>query len=223
MLLGVSEVNLSRPRTPRSEVRERILRAAMNQFADRGFAGATIDAIADAAGFTKGSVYSNFNSKDDLFFALLDEQLEQRTEAVAALAALTTYPTIDDLGRLLTNQLRGNRNWQLLFTEYWLRAMRDPKVHERFVLHRREFRASIEALAAQVLQAQQGQTIEPSSVAVLVLALNNGLSIEEFSIPGSVPDEMFGEILRSVVQPSRRCSHCEEGSLPHKQGIEGPR
>ncbi|MGF2952208.1 TetR family transcriptional regulator, partial [Mycobacterium sp. THU-M116] len=61
------EVNAAPSRPKRSEVRARILDAAASTFARCGFAGASIDAIADAAGFTKGAVYSNFGSKDDLF------------------------------------------------------------------------------------------------------------------------------------------------------------
>ena len=58
----------------------------MTTFAAEGFAGATIDMIAEAAGFTKGAVYSNFGSKDDLFFALLDAQVRTRGALITKLA-----------------------------------------------------------------------------------------------------------------------------------------
>ncbi|MGW4743138.1 TetR/AcrR family transcriptional regulator [Nocardia xishanensis] len=83
-----------RTRTPRAEVRKRVLEAALSEFVSKGFASATIDTIAEVAGFTKGAVYSNLGSKDDLFFALLNQQVSRRIEAITALAdAAATRPT----------------------------------------------------------------------------------------------------------------------------------
>jgi AcrR family transcriptional regulator len=191
----MATVNPTRLRTPRAEVRQRILQAATSEFACKGFAGTTIDAIADAAGFTKGAVYSNFGSKDDLFFALLDEQIERRVELVSALAEKAgARPSARDVGDLLMAAVLANRDWQMLFTEYWLRAMRDPDVRVRFGEHRRAVRASIE----DAFRRLDTSGIDPATATVLVLALNNGLSIEEFSDPGSVPHDLFGTILAAV-------------------------
>ena len=79
----MSPVKPPRTRPTRVEVRDRILDAASKVFAAEGFAGATIDAIGQAAGFTKGAVYSNFESKDELFLALLDREFEQRGAQIA--------------------------------------------------------------------------------------------------------------------------------------------
>src|SRR5256885_16749950 len=62
------------PERRRALTREHLLAAAAEVFAERGFHGATLDQIADAAGFSKGAVYSNFSSKDELFLALIKEQ-----------------------------------------------------------------------------------------------------------------------------------------------------
>jgi AcrR family transcriptional regulator len=196
----MATVNPTRLRTPRAEVRQRILQAATSEFAGKGFAGTTIDAIADAAGFTKGAVYSNFGSKDDLFFALLDLQIERRVEAVSALADKAgARPSAKDVGDLLMAGLLENRDWQMLFAEYWLRAMRDPAVRVRFTEHRRSMRASIED-AVRRLDTKDIDTkgIDPATATVLILALSNGLSIEEFSDPGSVPHDLFGTVLAAV-------------------------
>ncbi|MBB5164712.1 TetR/AcrR family transcriptional regulator [Mycobacterium sp. AZCC_0083] len=191
----MATVNPTRLRTPRAEVRQRILQAATSEFAGKGFAGTTIDAIADAAGFTKGAVYSNFGSKDDLFFALLDLQIECRVEAVSALADKAgARPSAKDVGDLLMTGLLENRDWQMLFAEYWLRAMRDPEVRVRFTEHRRSMRASIEDAVGRL----DTSGIDPATATVLILALNNGLSIEEFSDPGSVPHDLFGTVLAAI-------------------------
>ncbi|MBB3221038.1 TetR/AcrR family transcriptional regulator [Pseudoduganella umbonata] len=56
----------------RARTRERLLAAAAVVFTREGYAGASIDRIAEEAGYSKGAMYSNFASKDELFFAMFD-------------------------------------------------------------------------------------------------------------------------------------------------------
>src|SRR5437773_11926599 len=58
--------------------RERILDAGRAVFGARGFHAATIEEIAEEAGLSNGAIYYNFDSKGDLFFALLEERQEER-------------------------------------------------------------------------------------------------------------------------------------------------
>ncbi len=71
---------MARPKDPR--LRGRIVTAAAREFATRGFRGASLDRIARRAGVTKGGIYFHFRSKEDLFFAALDEQRAGRREVV---------------------------------------------------------------------------------------------------------------------------------------------
>src|SRR5918998_4245590 len=58
-----------------ARTRQALLDAARAVFLRRGFADASVDAIAAEAGFTRGAFYSNFSSKDELFAELLDQQV----------------------------------------------------------------------------------------------------------------------------------------------------
>src|SRR4051794_40600447 len=62
----------------RGTARHRLLDAAATVFAEHGYRAASVDAIASAAGVTKGAVYWNFDSKEDLFFALMEERVDRR-------------------------------------------------------------------------------------------------------------------------------------------------
>jgi AcrR family transcriptional regulator len=193
-------------RTPRAEVRSRILTAAATVFADRGFAAASIDEVAGAAGFTKGAVYSNFGSKDELFFALLDEQIAARTALVTELSA---DPPADpgDLvraaGARLTAAMAGNRDWQLLYLEYWLRALRDEPTRRRFVAYRRELVASLTTAVADLLDAAGVADPAPArELVLLAIGLSNGLALEELPAPGTVPAGLLGDALAAyLVRP----------------------
>ena len=64
-----------------------VLDAARQVFLERGYAGATLEAIAEEAGFSKGVVYSQFAGKPDLFLALLERRIEERAAENVAIAA----------------------------------------------------------------------------------------------------------------------------------------
>lgn len=191
----------SRPK--RSEVRARILAAATSAFAKHGFAGTSIDAIAEAAGFTKGAVYSNFGSKDDLFFALMDQQIELRTRLVTEVARDLPQggpQALAAIGERLTRAISENREWQLLFLDYWARAVRDPSIRARFVEHRRAVRTLMGGAVEQIARSLNIGIVLPTDlVSLLLLGLSNGLAIEELVAPGTVPTSLIGSVLVALI------------------------
>jgi AcrR family transcriptional regulator len=62
-------------RRRREETRERLLAAALEVFAHNGYDRATVDEIVSGAGFSKGAFYVHFKSKEDLFWAMLDQRV----------------------------------------------------------------------------------------------------------------------------------------------------
>ena len=66
-----------RTRPTRDETREQLLDAAARVFEERGIGAASVDAISAASGLTRGAFYSNFDSKDQLIIAMLEEHAEQ--------------------------------------------------------------------------------------------------------------------------------------------------
>src|SRR6266446_1659712 len=66
-----------RTRPTRDDTRDKLFEAAARVFEEQGIGGASVEAIAAAAGFTRGAFYSNFNSKDELIVAMLEDHVEQ--------------------------------------------------------------------------------------------------------------------------------------------------
>lgn len=200
----------ARQRRPgRDNVRRRLLDAAMRVFAATGYDAASLGQVATAAGFTKGAVYSNFSGKDELFFALMEEHVTARVRI--ARDALLAHPAgagspdaLAEVGRRLTAELSHQREWQLLFLDYWRRAVRDERVRDRFLRHRRALRASIaDAVARERPDAdapagagRDGFTSD--ELVTLVLALSNGLAIERLTDPDTVPDDLLGKVLTAL-------------------------
>ena len=107
-------------RLTRAQKRERthgeLVSSAERLFVERGFHASTVDEIALEAGYTKGAVYSNFASKEDLFFAVyerragraiaeIEEILEEKGPA-AGLEALASDAARRRGGRLARGLLR---------------------------------------------------------------------------------------------------------------------
>jgi AcrR family transcriptional regulator len=199
-------------------VRRRLLDAALEVFAERGYASANLDEVAAAAGLTKGAIYSNFDSKDDLFFAMMKDQVLGRVEAVrAALEAGAGAPggqqAVRDIGRLLTEAFIQQREWQLVFLDFWRRAVQDDDVRAQFVAHRRALRAAIADRVEQVLgraPALGGFTVD--DIVTVVLALCNGLAIEQYADPDLVSDDLFGRVLAQLAHEATGTPHATNGT-----------
>ncbi|TXI53039.1 TetR/AcrR family transcriptional regulator [Mycolicibacterium mageritense] len=200
MLLPMSPVKPARTRPTRDEVRDRILDAAMEVFAAEGFAGATIDAIGQAAGFTKGAVYSNFESKDELFLALLDRQSENRGELIVTAfdsGGGDTTATAQALSQSILDSIHDQNEYYLVFFEYWLRAMRDPQLRDRLIERRR-------AAAEQALRVvEKAGTVLPSQqladLAQLVVTITTGIAMEEVLQPGTINSDMLARLITALL------------------------
>ncbi|APA75183.1 TetR/AcrR family transcriptional regulator [Mycobacterium avium subsp. hominissuis] len=201
MLLGMSPVKPLRSRPTRGEVRDRILDAAAKVFAAEGFAGATIDAIGQAAGFTKGAVYSNFESKDELFLALLDREFELRGQQIAIAldrSAGDTTAAAREVSRSVLDSVRDHSDYYVLLVEYWLRAQRDPQLRERLIERRR-------AAADQALHiVESTDTVSGdrrlADIAQLVVTLNLGVAMEEVLRPGTINPDLLAQLITALLE-----------------------
>jgi len=207
-----------RPRRVRREdVRRRLLATASAVFEERGYEGASLERVAEAAGFSKGAVYSNFANKDELFYELIATRIDERIEAVQAAAARSSAKDSGGpatFARLAGLELReigaAAPGWQTLFIEFWLRCARNDVLRARLAEKRLLMRDKIAGLAKK-WAAESGLALEDSEamdLATIVLALSNGLGIEGIIDPGAVRPELFGEVLAKIVtdRPSRDAS-----------------
>lgn len=185
----------TRQRRPkRQEVRQRLLEAATRIFARRGYAEATLDEVAAEAGFSKGAVYSNFASKEEVFYALLREHVGERVERVhdAVVSANTLREAGAAAGRASGEAVDEEPDWHLLFLEFVTRAARQPELHEELGRQRVEMR---ELIAEQARERLIALGVEPDlsveQLANVMLALSNGLAIERLVQPEGVDTDLF--------------------------------
>jgi AcrR family transcriptional regulator len=167
-------------------------------FANRGYRDATVDEIAERAGYSKGAVYFHFSAKEDLFLALLEERVD--APLYAGLELLATGPPEQDMSaeasRQFTEMLREQREVLLLDQEFRALALRDQRLRRRYIERERRRRSAMaDALRARLEHLGAPPSEHPEAMAGNILALISGLYQEKLIDPDGLPDDALGEIL----------------------------
>jgi AcrR family transcriptional regulator len=180
-------VRLTRPQQ-QEQTRERVIAAADAMFSERGFHASSLGDIAESAGYTKGAVYSNFASKEDLFFAVYERRTERRVaEMEHALAEAADVPAgLDAIARAATRR-RGTSEdgWLAAFFEFWAHVIRRPALRERFAeIHTRAQAPLVAALARHTDPDEARERL------VAGYAMQLGLALERLTQPDLVDEEL---------------------------------
>jgi len=198
--------------------REAVLAAARRVFLDRGYAGATLEMIAEEAGFSKGVMYSQFDSKADLFLTLLNRRIDEHAEQQDRIVDEYTGP--DALRALLERFSRyaaAESAWTRATIEFRALASRDPELNRRYAaVHTRTVERFASALARLCAKAEPAPAPPERLMAELILALASGMVLEWAANPAALP-------IDDVVQMVSRAlgfTHLEE-TAPLEPGPHG--
>jgi AcrR family transcriptional regulator len=134
--------NKHRERT--EETRRVLLKSARLIFARDGFEACRIEDIAAAAGYTRGAFYANFRTKEELFFALLQEETDGHAARIRAI--VESYDSVERRMAALRDyyvQRITDREWGMLMLEFKLFAARHPKLRPKLAAIHRRIRASM--------------------------------------------------------------------------------
>jgi AcrR family transcriptional regulator len=191
----------SRPRRlTRAETKARtralLLEAAAQVFARKGFAGASVDDIAETAGFSVGALYSNFSSKDELFIELLSTRNRDRFAESAAIVSDQGRSVADvrtGLDALLTEVADKDADLAPLEAEFWLYAIRRPEFREHLAKRFRGNRDSLSTvLRDRAKDRGQSGNAPFDNMATALLALFQGLVQLRRTDPDLVPEGLYG-------------------------------
>jgi AcrR family transcriptional regulator len=184
----------------KARTRQLLLDAAARTFARKGFVGASVEEIAETAGFTIGAVYSNFGSKERMFVELLSTrasaQVTQATRIMADARAGVDDP-VRALGQMLANTVDKDPDFAPLQAEFWLYAVRNPEVMEILAERMREPQAAMETLMQAALErVDRHREVSAKAVSTIAIALFQGLVRQRRVHPADVPDELLGQAMR---------------------------
>ncbi len=181
-----------------ASTREALLEAAADAFTRVGYEAATVDGITEAAGFSRGAFYSNFESKDELFLTLIESRIQTSLIDIAAAfqQGATAGDRIRSGGQFLDSLVAKDRQWCLLYMEFWARAVRDPKLRRRFAQQYETWRTGI----AELIETQSrelGIDLDAPSreLASALIALFEGHVLQRLIGPKDFDEGFFTRVL----------------------------
>ena len=188
------------------QTRSALVDAAERLFTAQGFHATSLDSVAAEAGYTKGAVYSNFSSKEDLFFAVHERRIEVRVAEIHAIldAAPLARDAIEAMARMAPVRSERDDGWLAVFFEFWAHVLRHAELRERFAaLHRRVIEPLETAMVRHADEVGEPLPEDPRKMATARYAMQLGLQLERLTQP-DVVDPQLGV---------RMVSHSIDGGL----------
>ena len=183
-----------RTRPTRDDTREKLFEAAARVFEEQGIGGASIEAIATAAGFTRGAFYSNFKSKDELIIAMLEDHVEQSIRR--NLDILAEHDNLDDFIAALKTMDRNRQDplgrSPLLHMEMILFVARAEKRRPELAKRLRAGRKLIaDVIETTAKNSGKDPVLAPAWWGAIVLAMEDGFRLHRLIDPETTPADSF--------------------------------
>jgi AcrR family transcriptional regulator len=183
-----------RTRPTRDETRDKLFEAAARVFEEQGIGSASIEAIAAAAGFSRGAFYSNFKSKDELIIAMLEDHVERSIER--HLDLLAQHENIDDFLNALKSMDRSKQDplgrAPLLHMEMVLFVARAEKRRPELAKRLRARRRLVTDIIETSLK-KSGQPAPQNAewTAAILIALEDGFRLHRLIDPETTTADSF--------------------------------
>jgi AcrR family transcriptional regulator len=194
-------------RLTRAEKRERtyeeLISAAERMFIEQGFHATSVDEIAFEAGYTKGAVYSNFESKEDLFFAVYERRADRAVAEIEQVLRENGPAVGFELLASDAAHRRGGTDdgWLAVYFEFWAHVVRRTELRERFArIHARV--AEPTTVAVERIAEERGivMPVEARGLNVAMIAMVSGLSLERLTRPDVVDVGLGARMVRLVLE-----------------------
>ncbi|GED56482.1 TetR/AcrR family transcriptional regulator [Brevibacillus formosus] len=185
----------------KQETRQLLIDSAIEIFAQLGFHGASVDKIADHAGFTKGAVYAHFQSKEDLFLAILEGQMQLHVSNIHHVIdhqpSLSHF--IEAMDAYFMSVQQQNRTWNMLNLEFLLYAMREESVRKRWSNMIIESVQHLSKAIQTLMPKESDSTLSADEMAWTILALENGMAIFYYISGDQMPLSLYGKALQNML------------------------
>jgi AcrR family transcriptional regulator len=182
-----------------AQTRAQLVTTAKRLFFEDGYHPTSLEKVADAAGYSKGAVYSNFRNKDELCTAVLDEIRAERLGEVLEIIARPDTPSRIEALRAWADRVVGDPGWTSLEVEFAVHARRDEKLRADLAAGLDNI---LQMLSAGVESADNPDLKMPGrEAATTMLALGAGLGLLR-SIDPSIPVNGLIDTLRLITGQS---------------------
>jgi AcrR family transcriptional regulator len=179
-------------RQKQQQTRKSLLQAAAQLFCKRGLEGASVDEVAQAAGFTKGAFYANFKSKEELFLVMLDERFSQELERLDHALAGTDEPR-EEARAAAADFIHsaGDDEWPSLYFQFVAHAARNEEFRQELATRHQAMR---ERLGEIFGRWKEGLGVPPAlpveQITAMMFFMADGFLVDRIVEP-SLSEELY--------------------------------
>ncbi len=187
----------------RAQTRRQLLEAAARLIGRNGYQATSVDDVVEAAGYSKGAFYYNFDSKDDLFEELVAQSIGDLVSSLedALAGSHTIEEKLGAVQRALSEE-RQSRAENRLELEVLVTAVREPKVRAVVVDAYRRMRTAIASLIdEQFRDAGVKPPLPPDTLATAIIAGSKGFGLLRAIDPESVTEELLPSVVGLLLRP----------------------
>jgi AcrR family transcriptional regulator len=180
----------SRQQARTDATRRKLLAAAEKTFARSGYEAARLEDIAAMAGYTRGAFYANFDSKEDIFFALLEDWVSETVRSITSLLSRceSRKERVSALRQHYV-EMAHDRRLVLFSLEYKLFAVRHPEAHARIRERQNRLKKCGAEILGMVSDSPRHLGVSNRAAATALGALSHALLLERLVNPQSVSDK----------------------------------
>lgn len=204
-MTSASTAKATRVTKRRAETRGRLIDAAIEVFAEKGYGQVTIKDVCTAAGYTRGAFYSQFESLEELLFVIYHQWTAQIAEQVRS--AVDAGDPVNDLPGIIARiveTLLLERQWLLIKVDLLAVAARNPQLAQRWSIHRGQLRRTIEELLIARGIGSHESIGSAGETAQAVIAIYDGLATQLIleNDDGAARARLI-QLLNAVLTPGR--------------------
>jgi AcrR family transcriptional regulator len=180
--------------------RRALIDSARRIFARDGFEACRIEDVAAATGHTRGAFYAHFDSKEDLFFALLEQEAERRVAQIRAALARCRTPAerVSALRKFFVDRI-SDRRWAMLMVEFKLFAVRHPELRPRLAATHRRIRASLRIEGVE----ESHDDLRRAALEAILAGFSLEHAYDPLRLPKRQATQLLGRLFDTLVPPPR--------------------
>jgi AcrR family transcriptional regulator len=188
-----------------ARTRALLLEVATSEFLAHGYAGTSLERVAELAGFSKGAVYGNFAGKEELCLAVLENQFFAQLQTFVADFAAGGETIEDRLGVLerWLDKLFADEQWQLLALEFAVQTRRNQKIQAQLAHREKMMRMAVTALLSQqIRQLGVEPILPPDQLGIVLVAVVGGISVQRLIDP-TIPASLLTDAVKALFRAPR--------------------
>ena len=184
----------------RAVTRATLIAVGRAHFLRDGLGGAVAEKIAEDAGYSRGALYSNFDGKEELFLAVIQEEQARHLNVFRSIlrdessAKGRLKKMRDTIADLITD-----RDWIVLRAEFEAESLRNERIRQSFVdVHRQQIRDGGELFRSLLRSSEITSSLKPEDFSMVMLNLAHGMAVTQKILGPELPQKDTRILIQSL-------------------------